>query len=110
VTELVISSVLPSSKVPVAVICSVVPRAKEGFAALRRSRPKSAPTGMVAEAIENRSTATAFRQLLAGRAIGLPRGPDSFMIYQIKALELYQIRENLKGLPYERETDPCGLL
>ena len=39
----------------------------------------------VAEAIVNRTTATAFRQLLAGRVIGLPRGPDSFMIYPNKS-------------------------
>jgi hypothetical protein len=88
VTELVISSVLPSSKVPVAVICSVVPRAKEGFAGVTAIETKVCADRNVAEAIENRSTATAFRQLLAGRAIGLPRGPDSFMIYPNKSARI----------------------
>jgi hypothetical protein len=85
VTEVVRSCVLPSSKVPVAVICSVVPNAKEGLVGVTAIETKICADSNVAEAIQNRTTATTFRQFLAGRAIELPKGPHSFMIYLNKS-------------------------
>ena len=82
---LVISSVLPSSKVPVAVICSVVPKAIEGLVGVTAIETKVCADRNVAEAIQNRTSATTFWQFLAGRAIELPKGLHSFMIYLNKS-------------------------
>jgi hypothetical protein len=77
---LVISSVLPSLKVPVAVICSVVPKAIEGLVGVTAIETKVWADKKVAEAIQNRTTATTFWQFLAGGASELPKRAYIFMI------------------------------
>jgi len=64
-----------------AVICWVVPNGIGGFAGVTSIETKIWADRNVAEAIQNRTAATTFRQCLAGRAIELPKGPHSVMIY-----------------------------
>ena len=70
---------LPSSKIPVAVSFWVVPKAIEGVVGVTAIETRLCADRNVAEAIENRTTATTFWQFLAGRAIGLPKGPYIFI-------------------------------
>jgi len=80
-----------------------------------RRRTVEFETKACAAGMWRRQSKQEHRQLLfANCSQGVNRasegGRTASMIYPNKSARMYQIRENLKGLPYERETDPCGLL